>query len=60
MQFIQKVVESNTSNLKMKGSALFLAQFINNHLIKKADKAFDDFAGGNSNELINKKILGIQ
>lgn len=36
------------------------AQFINNHLIKKADKAFDDFAGGNSNELMNKKILGIQ
>lgn len=36
------------------------AQFINNHMIKKADKAFDDFAGAKSNELINKKILGIQ
>ena len=33
--------------------------FVNKHMIKKADKAFDDFAGGNSNELINKQILGL-
>ena len=35
------------------------ATFINNHIIKKADKAFDDFAGGSSNESINKQILGL-
>jgi len=35
------------------------AEFVNKHIIKKADKAFDDFAGGESNELINKQILGL-
>ena len=35
------------------------AKFINSHIIKKADKAFDDFAGGSSNESINKQILGL-
>ena len=33
--------------------------FVNKHMIKKSDKAFDDFAAGNSNELINKQILGL-
>jgi sugar phosphate isomerase/epimerase len=36
------------------------ANFINKHLIKKADKAFDDFAGGQSNEDTNMQILGIK
>lgn len=36
------------------------AEFVKKHIIKKADKAFDDFAGGKSNELINKQILGIK
>lgn len=35
------------------------AEFIKKHMIKKAEKAFDDFAGGQSNDEINKKILGI-
>lgn len=60
IQYIHKVVESNLLNLKMKGSSLFFAQVIDIQMIIKADKAFDDFAGANSNELLNKKILGIQ
>jgi len=35
------------------------ATFVNKHLIKKANKAFDDFAGTTFNEKINKQILGL-
>ena len=35
------------------------AQFIQNHIIRITDKAFDDFAGGKTNIELNKKILGI-
>lgn len=33
--------------------------FINRHLIRTADKAFDDFAGGDTDEAALKRILGI-
>ena len=35
------------------------AVFIADHIIRVTDKAFDDFAGGGSDEELNKKILGI-
>ena len=35
------------------------AKFIDNHIIRVTDKAFDDFAESGSDELINKKILGL-
>ncbi len=35
------------------------AQFIESHIIKVTDKAFDDFAGVGVDESTNKKILGI-
>jgi sugar phosphate isomerase/epimerase len=33
--------------------------FINDHIIKTTDKAFDDFAGGANDEETNLKIIGI-
>ncbi len=33
--------------------------FINRHLLRTADKAFDDFAGGDTDEAALKRILGI-
>jgi len=35
------------------------AQFIQDHIIRVTEKAFDDFAGGGSDEKLNRKILGI-
>ena len=35
------------------------AKFIQNNIIKVTEKAFDDFANTGSDELFNKKILGI-
>ena len=35
------------------------AKFIDNHIIRVTDRAFDDFAESGSYELINKKILGL-
>jgi sugar phosphate isomerase/epimerase len=35
------------------------APFIENHIIKVTEKAFDDFAGGDTNEILLKSILGI-
>jgi sugar phosphate isomerase/epimerase len=35
------------------------AEFINQHIIRVTDKAFDDFAGNAPQENLNKKILGI-
>ncbi len=35
------------------------AEFIKNHIIRVTEKAFDDFAGGASDEALNKKILGL-
>ncbi len=34
--------------------------FINRHIIRTTDKAFDDFAGGGSDEAINRRILGME
>ncbi|MBS1626581.1 MAG: sugar phosphate isomerase/epimerase [Bacteroidetes bacterium] len=36
------------------------AAFIQNHIIKVTEKAFDDFATTNPNENFNKQILGLQ
>ncbi|MBX2934765.1 MAG: sugar phosphate isomerase/epimerase [Ferruginibacter sp.] len=36
------------------------AKFINDHIIRVTDKAFDDFAGIKTDTDLNKKILGIQ
>jgi len=33
--------------------------FINRHIIRRTDKAFDDFAGGSANEAGNRRILGL-
>ena len=35
------------------------AQFVREHMIHRADKAFDDFAGGDSDRARNARILGI-
>ena len=35
------------------------APFIRNHIIRAADRAFDDFAAGGKDPKRNKKILGI-
>lgn len=36
------------------------APFIQDHIIRVTEKAFDDFAGGDSDEKLNRKILGIE
>ena len=33
--------------------------FINRHIIRRTDKAFDDFAGGSADEAGNRRILGL-
>lgn len=33
--------------------------FINRHIIRTTDKAFDDFAGGGTDEAANRRILGL-
>lgn len=35
------------------------APFIRQQMIRLTDRAFDDFAGGGSNEAVNRKILGL-
>ncbi len=35
------------------------APFIQKHIIEVTEKAFDDFAGGQSDETLNKRILGV-
>lgn len=35
------------------------AQFIQQHIIKVTEKAFDDFAGGKPDEVLNRNIIGI-
>lgn len=35
------------------------APFISDHIIQVTEKAFDDFAGGQADEKLNKKILGV-
>ncbi|MEI6946420.1 sugar phosphate isomerase/epimerase [Paraflavisolibacter sp. H34] len=35
------------------------ADFIRRHIIRPTEKAFDDFAGGGTNEAQNRKILGL-
>lgn len=35
------------------------APFIQKHIIEVTEKAFDDFAGGDSDEAMNKRILGL-
>ena len=35
------------------------APFIENHIIKVTERAFDDFAGGEADEAMNRKLLGI-
>ncbi|MFK7983811.1 MAG: sugar phosphate isomerase/epimerase family protein [Saprospiraceae bacterium] len=35
------------------------APFITDHIIKVTEKAFDDFAGGEADEKLNRKIIGI-
>lgn len=36
------------------------ALFIKDHIIRVTEKAFDDFAGGESNESFNRRVLGIE
>ena len=35
------------------------APFIRDHIIRVTERAFDDFAGGGADEVINRRILGI-
>jgi sugar phosphate isomerase/epimerase len=35
------------------------APFIQNHIIRVTEKAFDDFAGGGADEALNRKVLGL-
>ena len=35
------------------------APFIAKHIIRPTDKAFDDFAGGDTDEAANRRTLGI-
>ncbi len=36
------------------------AAFIRDHLIKITEKAFDDFAGGEADEAMNRKVIGLE
>jgi sugar phosphate isomerase/epimerase len=36
------------------------APFIEGHIIRVTEKAFDDFAGSGSDETFNRKIIGLQ
>jgi sugar phosphate isomerase/epimerase len=36
------------------------AQFVRDHIIRVTERAFDDFAGGGTNEFANRKMLGIE
>ena len=36
------------------------AEFIRSHIIEVTDKAFDDFAGGGTDEAANRRMLGLQ
>ena len=35
------------------------AEFVNQHIIRVTDKAFDDFADGGSDEAANQRMLGV-
>jgi hypothetical protein len=35
------------------------AEFIKNHIIRVTEKAFDDFAGSDTDQQANRKMLGI-
>jgi len=35
------------------------AEFIQNHIIRVTDKAFDDFASSGADENLNRKLLGL-
>jgi hypothetical protein len=35
------------------------AAFVREHIIRVTEKAFDDFAGGGSDEAANRRMLGI-
>jgi sugar phosphate isomerase/epimerase len=35
------------------------AQFVKDHIIRVTERAFDDFAGGNTDDAANRKMLGI-
>ncbi len=35
------------------------AQFVKDHIIRVTERAFDDFAGGNTADAANRKMLGI-
>jgi len=35
------------------------AQFIKQHMIRTTDRAFDDFAGSGADEVVNRRILGL-
>ncbi|MFQ5447815.1 MAG: sugar phosphate isomerase/epimerase family protein, partial [Saprospiraceae bacterium] len=35
------------------------AEFIRNHMIKVTERAFDDFAGGEPDEALNRRIIGL-
>jgi hypothetical protein len=36
------------------------AAFIRDHIIRRTEKAFDDFAGGGTDEAANRRMLGIE
>jgi len=36
------------------------AEFIQDHIIRVTEKAFDDFAGGGADEELNRKIIGLE
>jgi hypothetical protein len=36
------------------------APFIESHIIRVTEKAFDDFAGSGSDESFNRRIIGLQ
>lgn len=36
------------------------APFIRDHIIRVTERAFDDFAGGGADEVVNRRILGIE
>jgi sugar phosphate isomerase/epimerase len=36
------------------------AEFIRQHIIKVTERAFDDFAGGQADEALNRRIIGIE
>ena len=54
-----KLVSAVSSGKEMCDGHRWRNEFIEKHMIRTTDKAFDDFAGGGADEATNRRILGL-